>query len=215
MLCMLEPRSFSWQQCEIKGDVPSGRYAHSGNVVSLRGSKAEILVIMGGYGEAEEISNCYHISLPGFSSEKANEEAAAKLSRIGHSSLVVVDQLYFYGGWNGKKYLSYGGLYSPESSKTLVEKSKQRLLPRARRDHTLTLIGTKMFLFGGWNCKDQFNDLWMLNSAWEWKQIDVDGDIPSPRRGHSACAVGRNLFVFGGTQGFTKVEYYYRICQIG
>jgi hypothetical protein len=80
-------------------------------------------------------------------------------------SQVVGDQIYVYGGWNGKKYLNYGFLYSVDKMNMLLEKNKDRVVPTARRDHSITLVNNKMFLFGGWNCVEQFSDLWVLNDG--------------------------------------------------
>ena len=72
--------------------------------------------------------------------------------------------------------------------------------PCARFGHTATLInGTKMFIFGGWNGKDYYNDLFILDlEIMAWTKPMVSGPEPSPRQGHSAILIGSNLIVHGG-----------------
>ena len=56
-----------------------------------------------------------------------------------------------------------------------------------------------MLIFGGWNGKDYFNDLYILDlEVMAWTQPKCDGPTPSPRQGHTAIQVGTNLIIQGG-----------------
>ena len=35
--------------------------------------------------------------------------------------------------------------------------------PGGRRNHTLTLVGSKLFVFGGWTGSKRLNDIWALD----------------------------------------------------
>lgn len=55
--------------------------------------------------------------------------------------------------------------------------------PLARFGHTSNLVhGTKMFVFGGWNGKEYFNDLHILDlEIMAWSRPNTTGPAPSPR----------------------------------
>jgi len=56
-----------------------------------------------------------------------------------------------------------------------------------------------MFVFGGWNGKDYYNDLHILDlEIMAWKRAAPSGPAPSPRQGHASILIGNNLIVHGG-----------------
>lgn len=69
--------------------------------------------------------------------------------------------------------------------------------PRARRDHTLTAVGSSIYLFGGRAGGEPFGDLWRYEDGSGWERIRARGG-PSTRFGHNAVAIGREIMIFGG-----------------
>jgi len=69
--------------------------------------------------------------------------------------------------------------------------------PTARFSHTANVIGgSRMLIFGGWNGKAFFNDLYILDlEVMAWSQPTCNGPAPSPRMGHTAIQIGTNLLV--------------------
>ena len=56
-----------------------------------------------------------------------------------------------------------------------------------------------MFVFGGWNGRDYYNDLHILNlEIMAWKRANPSGPAPSPRQGHASILIGNNMIVHGG-----------------
>jgi host cell factor len=71
--------------------------------------------------------------------------------------------------------------------------------PLGRLNHSASLIGTKMYIFGGWNKDVFFNDLFVLDlAAMAWTQPETSGPAPLPRMGHVATVVGTNVLIQGG-----------------
>ena len=72
--------------------------------------------------------------------------------------------------------------------------------PTGRYGHTANLVeGTKMYIFGGWNGKDYFNDLYVLDlEVMAWFKPECSGPAPTPRQGHSSILIGNNLVIHGG-----------------
>ncbi|KAJ2753575.1 hypothetical protein GGI19_003041 [Coemansia pectinata] len=74
--------------------------------------------------------------------------------------------------------------------------------PPKMRSHTLTVIGSQVFVFGGWNNSVCYNDVYVLDTeTMFWSKMHTSGDEVPPCRAHTATAVGSRLFVFGGGDG--------------
>lgn len=56
-----------------------------------------------------------------------------------------------------------------------------------------------MFVFGGWNGSDFYNDLHILDlELMAWIRPTTTGPEPTPRQGHCAILIGSNLIIHGG-----------------
>lgn len=79
------------------------------------------------------------------------------------------------------------------------------LLPDWRRNHSVVYdpANNRLLVFGGWNGRRFFNDLWALDltpSAEKWSRLDAEGVQPRARAFHTAiydASAGR-MIVFGG-----------------
>jgi len=72
--------------------------------------------------------------------------------------------------------------------------------PSARFEHSSNLVGgTKMFVFGGWNGEDFFNDVFVLDlEIMAWSKPTCTGPAPCIRKGHCSILIGSNLVIHGG-----------------
>lgn len=72
-------------------------------------------------------------------------------------------------------------------------------VPPARTNHTMVSFNDKMYLFGGTNGFQWFNDVWCYDPTTNtWAQLDCIGYIPVPREGHAAALVDDVMYIFGG-----------------
>ncbi|KAK3382933.1 hypothetical protein B0T24DRAFT_603012 [Lasiosphaeria ovina] len=72
----------------------------------------------------------------------------------------------------------------------------------ALRAHTMTLVGSNVFVFGGCDSRACFNELYVLDAdAFYWSTPPVVGDVPVPLRAMTCTAVGKKLVIFGGGDG--------------
>ncbi|KAJ8469232.1 hypothetical protein ONZ51_g9130 [Trametes cubensis] len=80
--------------------------------------------------------------------------------------------------------------------------------PVARCGHTLTALGSKLYMFGGSDQKDVFDDTWTLDFASlrtspssGWEVIEPSGGSlrPSKRTNHSNVLADNKIIIFGGT----------------
>lgn len=72
-------------------------------------------------------------------------------------------------------------------------------IPKKRHEHTSSVIGQKMYLFGGTDFEDYFGDLSIFDFTFNsWIQAKTHGKSPAKRSGHSAVVHGTSLYIFGG-----------------
>ncbi|CAI5502357.1 unnamed protein product [Closterium sp. Naga37s-1] len=71
--------------------------------------------------------------------------------------------------------------------------------PSPRDSHTSTVVGSRMFVFGGTDGSSGLNDLYMLDTSTNtWTRLAAQGDVPAAREGHAAARVEGLVYVFGG-----------------
>jgi len=91
-------------------------------------------------------------------------------------------------------------------------RDKGELRPKTREGHSLTLVGKKLILYGGFNnfC---LTDIFTFDTTMQrWMKPDVNGEVPlEGRQGHSANADKKSLVVFGGQKDYNH-ELRYREC---
>lgn len=81
-----------------------------------------------------------------------------------------------------------------------------------------------MYVFGGWNGKDFFNDVitfdleklvWSkLQTSGKFLKLNKIGTPPCPRKGHASYVVGHNLIIQGGLY-FEEEQYRKKISTYG
>ncbi|KAK8088767.1 kelch domain-containing protein [Apiospora hydei] len=130
--------------------------------------------------------------------------------RYGHSLNILGSKIYIFGGqvegyfMNDLAAFDLNQLQAPnnrwevliENTDTAPSKGK---VPPARTNHSMVTYGDKLYLFGGTNGFQWFNDVWCYDPAInQWSQLDCIGYIPVPREGHAAALVDDVMYVFGG-----------------
>ncbi|XP_039297456.1 host cell factor 1 [Nilaparvata lugens] len=159
---------------------------------------------------AWEIPQTYGTSPP----PRESHTACAYTDSEGHSKLIV------YGGMSGCRL---GDLWVLDietmnwSRPTVFGKS-----PLPRSLHTATVIGSRMYVFGGWvplvlddvkvathekewKCTNQLASL-NLESMW-WEELimeTAEENIPRARAGHCAVGVHCRVYVWSGRDGYRK-----------
>ncbi|KAI1824382.1 hypothetical protein F4861DRAFT_506640 [Xylaria intraflava] len=131
--------------------------------------------------------------------------------RYGHSLNIVGSKIYIFGGqvegyfMNDLSAFDLNQLQMPNNRwEILTENAESGMtpigkVPPARTNHSMVTYNDKMYLFGGTNGFQWFNDVWCYDpSNNKWTQLDCIGYIPSPREGHSAALVDDVMYIFGG-----------------
>jgi N-acetylneuraminic acid mutarotase len=72
------------------------------------------------------------------------------------------------------------------------------------KNHTATLVGNEVYVFGGYDGQKNHNELFVFELlSMEWRQPQVLGTKPSGRNGHSATLLrdGQQILILGGWLG--------------
>ncbi|KAI0835398.1 hypothetical protein F5Y06DRAFT_134056 [Hypoxylon sp. FL0890] len=131
--------------------------------------------------------------------------------RYGHSLNIVGSKIYIFGGqvegyfMNDLAAFDLNQLQMPNNRWEVLSENVeaggavQGKAPPARTNHSMITFNDKMYLFGGTNGFQWFNDVWCYDPAVnKWAQLDCIGYIPVPREGHAAALVDDVMYVFGG-----------------
>ncbi len=66
-----------------------------------------------------------------------------------------------------------------------------------------------MYIFGGYDGKVRFGDLYKCNlksGSYKWRRIEGEGVAPLNRFGHTACLFEHSMFIFGGWNGHDTMD---------
>ncbi|RAH42082.1 putative cell polarity protein (Tea1) [Aspergillus brunneoviolaceus CBS 621.78] len=131
--------------------------------------------------------------------------------RYGHTLNILGSKLYVFGGqvegffFNDLVAFDLNQLQNPANKwEFLIRNSHEGgpppgQIPPARTNHTIVSFNDRLYLFGGTNGVQWFNDVWCYDPRVNaWSQLDCVGFIPTPREGHAAAIVNDVMYIFGG-----------------
>jgi len=137
----------------------------------------------------------------------------APLPRVGHAAVLVSNVFILWGGdtkiraedvQDDALYLL--NLNNREWTRVVAPEAQGGPGPVGRYGHSLSILGSNLFVFGGQLDDDFFDELWRfdLNGLKEtptWQLVRPSTGGPPRRTGHSAVVYKERLFIFGGTDG--------------
>ncbi|KAL8995541.1 MAG: hypothetical protein Q9169_004743 [Polycauliona sp. 2 TL-2023] len=131
--------------------------------------------------------------------------------RYGHTLNILGSRIYVFGGqvegyfFNDLVAFDLNALQNANSRWDMLIPNTadggppEGQIPPARTNHTIVSWNDKLYLFGGTNGTQWFNDVWSYDPRQvAWTQLDCIGYIPAPREGHSAALVNDVMYIFGG-----------------
>ncbi|KAL5369715.1 hypothetical protein CPHLJ_3g3600 [Cryptosporidium parvum] len=211
-----------WMSGEFRGKLPSPRAAHTCNIIEDK------LYLFGGWNGFQALNDFYvlYTSSEVMFWQKLIPSEKRPKNRNNHASAVYGNSLYIHGGHNGEFWLSdlyeftvkgtdhlnsdnlNAFNYTEEVNEELlgswkrVKVSNKLKKPSARACHSLTRIFGRLYLFGGFDGIQCFNDLWVYDIAkMTWNEIEFENYIPRCRNGHCAISSSKGIIFFGGNTG--------------
>lgn len=132
-----------------------------------------------------------HISL--------HDESPRPCERHGHTLCAYKNKLFLFGGTpDGSSGLN-DVMYFEVDAKVWASASTSGTIPSGRYRHSAVVIGSRMYIFGGYRSKC-LGDLYVLDlETMVWTQPAVHGTWPSSRSSHSACVWETKMVIFGGS----------------
>jgi len=158
-------------------------------------------------------------SMPFPTWEKIETSGTTPEARYGHSAtyLPSKSRIVYFGGQDGLVQFADLHILDPASG-AWTQPSVSGPAPSPRMQHSATLVGEKVLLFGGFNKKERcLSDFVMLDlngdaSSGMWSNIEAQAPpgtkAITARSQHSAAATsdGRYVVIFGGYEGFKSLN---------
>ncbi|KAI0283606.1 hypothetical protein BGY98DRAFT_1183851 [Russula aff. rugulosa BPL654] len=194
------------------------------HALSTTATAAGELFLFGGLGHSSESprNDLYVISTRDFSTTLLQTSGDVPNPRYGHRAVLTSTILLIWGGManfsdkiiqnqalDDSLYLLNLGT----TSSIPVSREWTRIVvngpgPGGRYNHTFTLVGSKLFVFGGRIASGRLNDIWALdlnclksNPFWESYEPAPGNEKPLPRSGHVSVTTGDHIIIFGGHSG--------------
>jgi len=143
--------------------------------------------------------------------------ATSEVFAAATGDLIGGDFLVFGGADTDGEYNNDLREYNVDDDEwSLIQLDSSSVQPEERNGHSSASLGGSIFIFGGWDSKQYYNDLWEFNTrdlTWSLLHSGQSNDssyvAPAPRNGHTADFYGGDLVIFGGFKHIPEpVEFY-------
>ncbi|TCD62232.1 hypothetical protein EIP91_007211 [Steccherinum ochraceum] len=145
-----------WEEVETKGKKPTARGYHTANLVG------NVMVVMGGSDGRECFSDIWCLNLETFIWSQVRLDVSHR--RLSHTATQVGSYLYIWGGHDGTQYTSDLLLFNLVAlafeSRTISGKP-----PAPRGYHATIIADSRLFVVGGFNGNEVFEDVHILDLA--------------------------------------------------
>ncbi|KAK2569848.1 Acyl-CoA-binding domain-containing protein 4 [Acropora cervicornis] len=187
----------TWERLQQLGDIPCPRDGHT---LSAVGS---VLYLFGGtnYPESEECLEGLYAYDIGTVSWELCPTQGRQPRVLGHSTAVVGDTLYIFGGiYHGEAKNDLYMLNTGNLTWTPLRASGKPPSPRC--DHASAVVGERFYILGGsGGQKLWYNDLHFFDTVTlRWENVSVSGHLPHARSLHTISAHhSKDIYLFGGS----------------
>jgi hypothetical protein len=180
---------------------PGAATGRSHHTASLFDGK---LFVFGGFAGGQVAQHAKSVQQFEFATSTWGDVETSGEPHAGSSQAAVVDvgngALIFYGGWSGESRVNAATTFNMEQSQWQpFETTGDK--PAGATFHTATLVGKKVFVFGGNTAEGQSLDMHCLDlQSTAWSPVASLG-APAKRSSHTAAVVHEHLIVVIGGRG--------------
>lgn len=201
-----QPSQYPWSKHYISNASPFPRYGHAANYIAARDGE---VFVMGGLKGSNVFGDLWVIESDTLTGYLLDTEGCPS-PRVGHASLTLGNAFIVFGGdtkieeadeLDDNLYL----LNTTTLKWTVANPSGPR--PSGRYGHSISTIGSKVYIFGGQLDDYFFDDLVsydltkLRDPSSKWELIESSTPAPPPRTNHSVVTYKDKLYLFGGTDG--------------
>ncbi|KAM4679187.1 kelch domain-containing protein 3 isoform 2-T3 [Amazona ochrocephala] len=185
-------------------EVPYMRYGHSAVLID------DTVYIWGGRNDTEGACNvlyAFDVNTHKWFTPKVSGMVPG--ARDGHSACVLAKSMFIFGGYEQLADCFSNDIHKLDTTNMMWTLISAKGTPARWRDfHSATIIGTKMYVFGG--RADRFGPFHSNNEIYcnriqvfdtetnSWLDSPSTPVLPEGRRSHSAFSYNGELYVFGG-----------------
>ncbi|XP_064365920.1 kelch domain-containing protein 3 [Dromaius novaehollandiae] len=185
-------------------EVPYMRYGHSAVLID------DTIYIWGGRNDTEGACNvlyAFDVNTHKWFTPKVSGMVPG--ARDGHSACVLAKSMFIFGGYEQLADCFSNDIHKLDTTSMMWTLISAKGTPARWRDfHSATIIGTKMYVFGG--RADRFGPFHSNNEIYcnrikvfdtetnSWLDSPPTPVLPEGRRSHSAFSYNGELYVFGG-----------------
>ncbi|EKM52608.1 uncharacterized protein PHACADRAFT_261148 [Phanerochaete carnosa HHB-10118-sp] len=145
-----------WELVQTRGRKPTARGYHTANLVG------NVMVIVGGSDGRECFSDIWCLNLESLNWSRVNLNKMYR--RLSHAATQVGSYLLIWGGHDGTSYTSELLLFNLVSL-TYEHRTIAGRAPSARGYHVSLLADSRLFVIGGFNGSEVYDDVHMLELA--------------------------------------------------
>lgn len=190
-LHIFDTESMNWSKAAISGRAPLAGSRHTASLVKER-------LFVFGATDGGTFKYLHILDADALHWAQAEADGQAPISRSRHTANLVGKNLVIFGGVGGGRPLNdLFVMHTDGGSMFWTEPSVNGVPPSARVGHTATLVGTKVFFFGGHDGKTCLNDVHVLVMM-NWRDVQCTGGRPNPRVSCTMNVVGSKLVMLGG-----------------
>jgi len=189
----------SWVKPALNGTAPASRGGHTAVLADTQ------LVIFGGhrYGGTGTFQYFNDVNVLDVESSTWHDVRCAgepPSPRYGHSATLIGRRMFVFGGRGEGGALLDDMFLLDLDEWCWVNVSPTTAAPAARFEHGCCTVGPRIVVFGGWNGKACFNDLWVFDTdSFTWMKPKTGGRPPCPRHGcQTELLPDGRVVVFGG-----------------
>lgn len=192
-------------------EIDNWPYQRYGHTVSAHG---KYIYLFGGRNDNFPCNTLFVFDTQSYKWSRPSVTGDIPAARDGHSSCVIDNCMYIFGGYEETNYQFGLDVYSLDLVTMKWTLLRCRGEPPAYRDfHSATAIGDCMYVFGGrcdnghWPGPQQNTEYYPNSVSYLdvkrkiWNTPHIPPPLPSGRRSHSAINLNNNLVIFGGYNG--------------
>ncbi|KAL6067334.1 BTB domain-containing protein [Balamuthia mandrillaris] len=215
-LAVYDTNTMAWTKVQAKGYPPPARMGQTSTAVGLGK-----FFVFGGFSGIQYLNDLYAFDVANYQWTKEERTGGqAPEPRSSHTAVAHEDRLIIFGGKNQHRYLNDVSVFDTKmnSWKLNAASGLAEDVPSPRSSHSMVIVSSKILVFGGYDGKQFYNDLYLLHSdTLQWTKLHCnlpsgkENIFPTARDHATLTPVGNVLYLIGGWDGSNALDDIYKL----